>query len=66
MTIDERIQALTINIETLHSNIHELWETVQKQAEESEKDRQITRQAIGELKEMNRELNDMSLRIANM
>ncbi|HZU27845.1 MAG TPA: hypothetical protein VFA04_20105 [Bryobacteraceae bacterium] len=30
MDIDERIQALTVNIESLHDSIHELYETVQR------------------------------------
>ena len=39
--IDERIQALTVNIESLHSSVHELWEASQRhdsQIEESRKD----------------------------
>lgn len=55
MDIDERIQALTINIETLHSNIHDLYETAQRDRERVE----ATERAIIEIKEMN-------LRLANI
>src|SRR5690349_12812260 len=30
MTIDERLEALAVNIESLHSSVHELYETVQQ------------------------------------
>ena len=30
MNIDERIEALRVNIESLHSNINELWESSQR------------------------------------
>jgi len=34
MDIDERIRALQVNIESLHGNIHELWESVQRHDEQ--------------------------------
>lgn len=62
MTIDERIQALTINIESLHANIHELYETVQRNAEASEKRLASAERSIDELKEMNMRLANIVIR----
>lgn len=30
MDIDERIEALTVNIESLHASVHELWQSSQR------------------------------------
>jgi hypothetical protein len=58
MTIDERIEALTVNVETLHSNIHELWESVQKDRERVD----ATERAIQEIRTMNLRLANIVIR----
>jgi len=73
MNIDERLAALAasmdvqrVNIESLHAGIHELYETVQRSAEEWEKRQARLEQRRNEDANRLRAVEEMSLRLANI
>lgn len=66
MTIDERLEALAVNIESLHSNIHQLWETVQNGRADSERRLRAVEDATREMKDMSLKLTDTMNRLANI